>query len=1027
MSKNLEKLQALLAEMFQFENADLDFGIYRIMNSKRDEISRFLNGDLLPQVKKAFESYQSADKSGAEAELKEAILQAEKLGFANPLEAPLVKQLQEKLKASVDVKALEEEVYSHLTNFFRRYYQEGDFISLRRYKEGVYAIPYEGEEVKLHWANHDQYYVKTTEYFKDYTFKTTSGKRVHFKLVDADTERDNIKEESGKERRFILNGDQPYLLENGELILRFEYRPDPEKRKQADLIQAALGTVLGLAELKEWLPEITEARPTEKNKTRTLLEKHLVDYTARNTFDYFIHKNLGGFLRRELDFYIKNEVMHLDDIQEETAPKVEEYLSKIKVIRQIAHKIIEFLAQIENFQKKLWLKKKFVVETNYCITLDRIPEEFYPEIAANDAQREEWVRLYSLDSITPDLSSRGSVYTAPLTVDFLCAHRFLACDTQYFPLAFKEAVLSCIDNVDDSSNGLLCNSDNFHSLRLLSNTYNNRIDTVYADPPYNSTASVILYKNDYLHSSWMSLLESRMQAVRRLMTNRGIICVTIDDNEVERLIFVMQDAFEGNHLGTAIVRNNPQGRSTVKGFAVNHEFALFYAKSDELRTVGRLDRTAEQIGRYDEIDENGLAFLWENFRKTGTDSGHADRPKQFYPIYLQEKSIRIPAARWNDLDGKWEILDPPTKSERVILPIDDNDIERVWKWGIERARNFITHLKVEFDAEGTPQLYRRNYLNTEGSLPGTWWDKAKYAAGSHGTNLLSDMFGTNHVFAFPKSVFAVEDCLKVAGISSANIVIDFFAGSGTTGHSIINLLRSEKSSAKYVLLEMGTYFSTILKPRIIKAAFASKWEDGKPVTRDGISHMFKYIRLESYEDALNNIELKRTEAQQSLLDNSAEFKESYMLSYLLDEESKGSPSLLNIDAFEDPFNYKLKVSAGSVGESKLVNVDLVETFNFLIGLTVRHIDWIKGCCVVEGANRNNDKVLVIWRNVKETPNEELETFFNTLDIRTKDQEFDLIYVNGDNNLENIRREDETWKVRMIEEDFFRLMFDVEDI
>ena len=135
------------------------------------------------------------------------------------------------------------------------------------------------------------------------------------------------------------------------------------------------------------------------------LEAHLKRYTARNTFNYFIHKDLGTFLRRELDFYIKNEVMHLDDVENESAPRVEQYLSKIKVIRKIAGKIIDFLAQLEDFQKKLWLKKKFVVETQYCISLDRIPEEFYPEIAANRcAACQEWVKLFAIDEIKGDLT-----------------------------------------------------------------------------------------------------------------------------------------------------------------------------------------------------------------------------------------------------------------------------------------------------------------------------------------------------------------------------------------------------------------------------------------------------------------------------------------------------------------------------------------------------------------------------------------------------------------------------------------------
>jgi adenine-specific DNA-methyltransferase len=164
--KSFDKLKAKLAELFQLDQADLDFGIYRIMNAKREEITRFLEHDLLPQVREAFAQYKSCDKAELQKELEEAIQQAKALG-ADPETLPKVKELRARLEESVDITALENEVYDHLYNFFSRYYDEGDFISLRRYKEGVYAIPYEGEEVKLYWANHDQYYIKTTEYFRD--------------------------------------------------------------------------------------------------------------------------------------------------------------------------------------------------------------------------------------------------------------------------------------------------------------------------------------------------------------------------------------------------------------------------------------------------------------------------------------------------------------------------------------------------------------------------------------------------------------------------------------------------------------------------------------------------------------------------------------------------------------------------------------------------------------------------------------------------------------------------------------------
>jgi len=169
VKSSYEKLKNLLAELFQLDQAELDFGIYRIMNQKRAEITAFLENDLLPQVQKAFETYKGEERQTIEAELQETVKKLKELG-SDPEESAKVRELREKLSQAADVSAMENEVFSDLYNFFRRYYHEGDFLSLRRYKEGVYAIPYEGEEVKLYWANHDQYYVKTSEYFRDYTF-----------------------------------------------------------------------------------------------------------------------------------------------------------------------------------------------------------------------------------------------------------------------------------------------------------------------------------------------------------------------------------------------------------------------------------------------------------------------------------------------------------------------------------------------------------------------------------------------------------------------------------------------------------------------------------------------------------------------------------------------------------------------------------------------------------------------------------------------------------------------------------------
>src|SRR6516165_3201738 len=210
MSQKYEKLKALLKQLFQLDQPDLDFGLYRIMHAKASEVTQFLDRDLLPQVKQEFSQYKTADKAEVEKELAKAIEAARGLGV-DPEATQKVKELRAKLMTdAVDIAALEAEVYDHLFGFFRRYYSEGDFLSKRVYKPGVYAIPYEGEEVKLHWANADQYYIKTSEYLRDYAFRLrphsdTNPMRVHFRLADAaEGEHGNIKPPNGKDRAFIL-------------------------------------------------------------------------------------------------------------------------------------------------------------------------------------------------------------------------------------------------------------------------------------------------------------------------------------------------------------------------------------------------------------------------------------------------------------------------------------------------------------------------------------------------------------------------------------------------------------------------------------------------------------------------------------------------------------------------------------------------------------------------------------------------------------------------------------------------------
>ena len=283
MSESAQRLITTLQTIFEMDKADLDFGIYRIMNQRRNEINRFLEIDLLPQVKQAFADFGTEGRAALQQELSTAIDLAKSFGAPDPEFAPAVLEIKKKLARAVDANALENDVFSKLHTFFSRYYDKGDFISQRRYKADTYAIPYEGEEVKLYWANHDQYYIKSSEHLRDYAFiaidPSENNRPVRIKLVEADSEKDDTKAKSGEERRFVLHEECPLSIEDGELHIHFNFVP-AGKQKQDAHNNNALETIFSIddREYAEWLAILKSLSPTESNPNRTVLEKHLYDF-----------------------------------------------------------------------------------------------------------------------------------------------------------------------------------------------------------------------------------------------------------------------------------------------------------------------------------------------------------------------------------------------------------------------------------------------------------------------------------------------------------------------------------------------------------------------------------------------------------------------------------------------------------------------------------------------------------------------------------------------------------------------------
>ena len=658
MSK-YDDLTAKLREIFQIDRPELDFGIYRIIGARAGEINDYLDKRLKARVQESLAQAGTAGLAQLKKELADAIKGAEALGVPAD-NVPKVQELRQRI-AEQGTGAAEHEnaVFSHLLIFFSRYYDKGDFISQRRYKGDTYAIPYAGEEVVLHWANKDQYYTKSGENFANYSFKLADGRTVNFRLVAADTAKDNRKD-NDKERCFVLLEQQTRLLvdadgeeyeeellpveeQNGELLIRFEYRSMPKGTKQDALVSKAVQAVLegfdsahpqtsdyahmtsdrSLSGVEgsffsDWKSALSRREPTEKNPQRTLLEKHLTTYTQRNTADYFIHKDLGRFLRSELDFYIKNEVMHLDDVQHaEKFADIEKNLRMIQCLRAIALDLITFLAQLEDFQKKLWLKKKFVVATHYCITLDRVianAPELLEAIAANEKQWEQWDKLGMLkippsppltrgESETADLFEKSPLIKGDLggfavvrTTAYLREHPFLMVDTALFDLGFKHKLLGAIDNLDESLDGLLIHGDNLGALDTFLSAVKGKVCNIYIDPPYNTGDDGFLYKDSYPSSSWISMIDDRLDKGMSLMSDDGVLFASIGDEEQEHLSTLVRQKYGKNNFFANLIWEKKKKGSFLNGKIVRmKDYILCVSKTADISKglIGEINSETE--------------------------------------------------------------------------------------------------------------------------------------------------------------------------------------------------------------------------------------------------------------------------------------------------------------------------------------------------------------------------------------------------------------------------------------------------
>ena len=1046
VNEKLNRFIDLLKGIFELDKSDLDFGIYRIMNIRKNEIEKFLNEDLPKKVEETLAPFASKGKDALLAKKAEIEQKASDLGIeisASPKLAEEYESVKRELQSGTDLSALETDVYSNLFSFFNRYYDDGDFISKRRYKEGVYAIPYEGEEVKLYWANQDQYYIKTSENFKDYVFNA-DGWTVHFNLVDATTEQNNNKETDDSKRVFMLfNEDEENYpgvktfecdSEKKELIIRFVFDIPADKKKKYEEENYTRICDYIVKEHKELMNVLLSNVSVDKKNPLTLIQKHLKGYIAKNTFDYFIHKDLGGFLSRELDFFIKNEVMHLDDLDTSNETRVETYLAKVKAIKKVGKILIDFLAQIEDFQKKLWLKKKFVVETNWCITLDKIDDSFYEDIRNNKEQIQEWIDMYAIDEIVNDVEHQEP-WTNPPSIEFLKQNQNLLIDTKNFSEAFKEKMIAAIDGLDEACNGIMFNGDNFHALSLLQKKYNKKISGCYIDPPYNTGNDDFIYKDGFSHSSWLSMFADRYEECSKLLTSSAPFFVSLNSKEFPNLV----SSFQGN-------------LDVWFSIKVRHEKRLL-----------RKDIKYQDVIEY-------LIQLNKNFEPTRLGSEKDSVQDYIYSVSITgdpDEILNIGGYTIEKYGSDKILIEKQNPSEsnlkrytiRGSLITQSGSASEFYEMNLRSRRNVdgygclykVIGMGTRGDGLGYRYIMQPNENGGDNGIYFQGWPTNAQDKGLPHPNFYdfvnefndcSDEGGLKFVNGKKPQPF-MNKIFEMTGFNDDAVVLDYFAGSGSTGHAVNTLVRAG-GRQKYILVEMGIYFDKKILRRMKNVSYSSDWKDGKPLNRNtGISQIIKYMKIESYEDALSNIALNKPESSISSL-----FGDDYLINYMLDIESKGS--LLNLDAFKTPFEYKMKITEKN--ESKLHKVDVVETFDYLIGLTVVREGATKYYSVakskspeyegavdltsdangkfafrqIEGTLPDGRRALIIWRNIGDNVlenNAALDAYFSKYRINPQDREYDVIYVNGDNNLENLKTESESWKVQLIETEFNNRMFE----
>lgn len=373
------------------------------------------------------------------------------------------------------------------------------------------------------------------------------------------------------------------------------------------------------------------------------------------------------------------------------------------------------------------------------------------------------------------------------------------------------------------SENLIIKGNNLIALHSLKHQFRGQVKLIYIDPPFNTTgaANTFTYNNNFNHSSWLTFIKNRLEIARDLLKPDGLLIIAIDHSELFYLGSLADEIFNReNRIGIVAVETNPRGRSDSRFFATSSEYFLVYAKDQNLASIKSLPLTLEQEEAFKFLDDTSNYRLLP-FQRSGSNSSPKERPNLYYIIYYEATTGYI------GLEKKGDSI--------KIEPIDTKGNKKVWRHGKDSFIKAVKNGDIVIRKRGDTFSVLLKDRVKAGRKPKTIWVNPSYDASSHGTMLLQKYFGTN-VFSYPKSINLIKDILRIA-TSESDIILDFFAGSGTTAHAVLELNSLLSGQRKFILCEQMDYIESVTVERIKKVIENSK------------SGSFVYFELSKYNSS----------------------------------------------------------------------------------------------------------------------------------------------------------------------------------